>query len=101
MNKKLFLLSVCSLVGSHIYSMQQPVARLTFEERRERARQAYRVCERSYHLKCAAFYEETETQKTDREKCEYTRHISCMKVAQEKFTEGIYEEVKEFFEFKK
>lgn len=97
MNKNLFILSLCSFIISHSYSQQPPARRLTLEERKERAEQAFRSCQRSYHLKCAAYYDETVTEKTDKESCEYTRHITCMKVAQEKFTEGTFEEVKEYF----
>ena len=103
MNKQLTLLGLCSLIISNSYSMQQPPAKnLTYEERKERAERAYRACQRSYHLKCAARYEETtETKQVDNEKCEFTRHVTCMKVAQEKFTEGFFEEFKEFFTPKK
>lgn len=109
MNKKLTLLSLCSFIISSSYSMQQPqqpTKSLTLAERKERAKQAYHACKRSYHLKCAEFYKEISKETTveikdDAATCEYMSHMSCMKVAQEKFTEGFFEETKEFFAPKK
>lgn len=103
MNKKLFTLSLCSLIISQLYSMQQkPAKALTLQERTEGAKQAYYACKRSYHSRCAEFYKEISKETTvevkdDAATCEYMAHMSCMKAAQEKFTEGIYTEVKGFF----
>lgn len=77
---------------------QQPVRSLTLAERKERARTAYRACAHRMHLRYAECYDEkTETVKTENGQCEWTKHMECWKMAQEKFTEGFYEEVKEFF----
>ena len=102
MNKKFTLLSVCSFVISTAYSMQQPPAKaLTLQERKERAWRAYRACERSYHLKCAEYYSKETEIKDEDGKCKMTEHVECWKVYQEKFTEGIHEEVEEYFKSKK
>lgn len=103
MNKKISLLSLCSFIISSSYSMQQPpVKSLTLAERKENAKRAYRACAQRMHLKYAECYnEETETIKTENGQCNWTKHVECWKVAQEKFTEGFFEETKEFFESKK
>lgn len=103
MNTKLILLSLCSFIFSSGYSMQpqSPAKPLTLEQRKERAWRAYRACERSYHAKCVEYYSK-ETEITDADaKCKMTEHVDCWKVYQEKLTEGVYEEVKEFFDTKK
>lgn len=102
MNKNLSLWLLCSFIISSAYSMQQPPAKsLTLQERKERAWRAYRACERSYHLKCAEYYAKETEIKDEDGKCKMAEHIDCVKVFKETFTEGIYEEVKEFFESKK
>lgn len=103
MNKKFFLLSVCSLMVSNNYAMQpqQPIKPLTLQERKARAWSAYRACEKSYHMKCVEYYSK-ETEITDSDaKCIMTEHVDCWKVYKEKLTEGVYEEVKEYFDSKK
>jgi len=106
MNKNLFILSACSLIISSAYAMQeepqqQSSARpLTLQERKARAWKAYRACEVAYHRKCVEYYEQKDGQ-NEQEKCRMLEHVDCWKVYQEKLTEGVLEEAKEFFRPKK
>ena len=88
------------MVTAQVQSMQPPAAKsLTFKERKEGARTAYRACERTLHLKYAECFKEgtTTTIKDENEQCRMTSHFACLKAATEKFTEGTFEEFKEYF----